>query len=96
MEIHFNGFSTTNAVTGFVLESFDPDCAGPVKHLYLRSRDVFKALSEKDVEPTLKAMLSLFKLLESKELLGPERLDRLTDGARRAALGVEEDEDDGE
>jgi hypothetical protein len=50
---------------------------------------------EKDLEPSLKALLALFKLLESKELLGPERLDRLTDAARRVALGGgDEDEDD--
>lgn len=51
---------------------------------------------EKDVEPALKALLALFKLLETKELIGPERLDRLTDAARRAALGGDEDEEDDE
>ena len=49
---------------------------------------------EKDLEPALKAMLALFKLLESKELMGPERVDRLTDAARRSALGPDEEEDD--
>ncbi len=50
--------------------------------------------SQQDLEPVLKAMLALFKLLESRELMGPERVDRLTDAARRAALGGSEDEDE--
>jgi len=57
---------------------------------------VLREGGEKDVEPALKALLALFKLLESKELIGPERLDRLTDAARRAALGGEEDEESDE
>jgi hypothetical protein len=41
-------------------------------------------------------MLALFKLLESRGLMGPERLDRLTDAARRSAIGAGDDDDDGD
>jgi hypothetical protein len=55
---------------------------------------VLREGGEKDVEPALKAVLALFKLLESKELLGPERVDRLTDAARRSAKGGDESDED--
>ncbi len=49
---------------------------------------------ERDAEPALKATLALLKLLESRGLIGPERFDRLSDAARRAARGERDDDGD--
>src|SRR5262245_29666588 len=50
LEIHIDGFPSTDAITGFVLAAFHTDRPGPIEHLNLRARYVFQALSQKDIK----------------------------------------------
>jgi hypothetical protein len=44
LEIHFNGFSTSKAVTGFVVTALHTDGPGTIEQLNLRSSQVLQAL----------------------------------------------------
>jgi hypothetical protein len=50
VEIHINGFSTADAIAGFILAALYSDCPGSIEHLNLRTRYVFQALSQKDIK----------------------------------------------
>src|SRR4030095_13180612 len=50
LEIHINGLSSADAITGFLLAALPTDCPGPIEHLNLGARHVFQALSQKDIK----------------------------------------------
>jgi len=49
-KIDFDGFPASNAVSGFVLASFDADGSGSIQELNLRPGEILETSGKKDVE----------------------------------------------